>query len=526
MKKIIILLCVFWGWNTYASAEDTLIVEREIGEPLAGEEILYEGIDRVIVSIPAPSISTKTNIEQLDEVLDVSEDGVIKREGVVSRYQPYIGSLNISPVWSNHRGEGVTVAIIDDGIDVNHPEFRGRIVSPYDATRDVYRMVDKGVHGTHVAGIIGSTFDDQGNVGVAPNVSLMPIDVFEGDDSSISDVLKGIHHAVLNGARVVNMSFGTYERNAALESAIRDARRQGLVFVGAAGNEDTDERFYPAAYSDVLAVGAVTVDDQITDFTNYGTFIDVVAPGEDIYSTLPNGRYGFMSGTSMATPIASGIAALLISKEPKLSPGMVYARLKATAVDLGEPGKDVLYGYGRVTGKATNFALSDFNLLRDITPPAKPSLGKLTNKSTAITGKSESGSTVQIFYRGKMYTHSANNGSYRMNVSKLKVGSQVTIVARDKAFNPSIPITRTVFGVFDKPSFQSVSSTSSIIRGSGKKYATVQAFVGNKPISRVVRIKGNGQFAISIPKQRKGKVVVVKMKSPLYLSESYSLVVR
>lgn len=530
MKNLLMGLMICLGWGMSVSAEE-MIVEREIGKPIPGEEILYEGLDRVIVAVTLPdqpSVVTafESRVEARDGVIDVSDNAVIERQGIVSQHQPYISQLGISPLWSTYQGEGVTVAIIDDGIDMTHPEFQGKLVAPYDATRDVDRIVDNGVHGTHVAGTIGALFDNRGVVGVAPAVKLMPIDIFVGEDADISDLIKAIHHAVTNGAKVINMSFGSYDRNSALEATLRDARAQGVVLIGAAGNDDTNEAMYPAAYKDVLAVGAVTMDDFITDFTNYGSFIDVVAPGENIYSTLPNGRYGFMSGTSMATPIVSGMAALLLSKEPRLSPGMVYARLKATAVDLGDPGKDILFGYGRISSKAMNFSAADYTTLRDINPPARPTLVKLTNKSKVITGKAEVGSTVHIHYQGKMYSRYASDGSYRMDTSGLRVGSTVTIVARDRTLNPSLPITRTVYGVLERPAFRAISSQSTSIRGTGKKYATLQVFVGSKAVSPVVRINSRGEFSLPIPKQRSGTKLTVKMKSPYYISQSYPITVR
>lgn len=529
MKKLLLAMLICLSWGTSASAEE-LIVEREIDKPIPGEEILYEGLDRVIVSIPMPSESSNASFEERVEsregVIDVSDNAVIERQGIISRHQPYIARLGISPLWSTYRGEGVTVAVIDDGIDLTHPEFQGKLVAPYDATRDVPTIVDKGVHGTHVAGTIGALFDNRGVVGVAPAVKLMPIDIFIGEDAEIAHLIKGIQHAVANGAKVINMSFGTYDRNNALEATLRDARAQGVVLIGAAGNDDTEEAMYPAAYKDVLSVGAVTMDDFITDFSNYGSTIDVVAPGEEIYSTLPNGRYGFMSGTSMATPIVSGMAALLVSKEPRLSPGMVYARLKATAVDLGDPGKDFLYGYGRISSEAMNFTANDYSMLRDINPPARPTLGTLTNQSSVITGKAEIGSTIDIHYRGKTYRRNASNGTYRMETSGLQVGSTVTVVARDRALNPSLPITRTVYGVLERPAFRAVSSQSTSIRGTGKKYATLQVFSGQKSISPIVRINSRGEFSLPIPKQRAGTKLTVKMKSPYYISQSYSITVR
>jgi flagellar hook assembly protein FlgD len=262
--------------------------------------------------------------------------------------QWYLPKINAPYAWNQTRGSGqITVAVVDSGVDIQHADLKGKIVRPYNAVTDgtSFSPAD---HGTHVAGIIAATMNRTGIAGIAPQVRLMPVNVFSGDGAYTSDVIKGIIYAVDHGADVINLSLGGYGYDPGLHYAVNYAYNHGVVVVAAAGNDDTDSDVYPAAYEEVIAVSAVDKDDNITFFSNYGNYIDLSAPGEAIYSTLPHNRFGFMDGTSMAAPVVSGVAALVLSKNPYLSVSQVRDILFRSAVDLGSKGWDEFYGYGRV----------------------------------------------------------------------------------------------------------------------------------------------------------------------------------
>jgi subtilisin family serine protease len=250
----------------------------------------------------------------------------------------------------------VTVAVIDGLADVNHPELKNKVLPPYNVA-DPANPGYPDYHGTHVAGIIASEMNNGiGGHGVAPNAKILPINVFDrygGFDYMLADA---ILYAVENGADVINMSLGAPFEMPLVEEAIKKAVEKGVVIVAAAGNDGAIQYNYPASYDGVITVGATNDKNKKAYFTTYGPSIDVVAPGEDVYSTLSisskDATFERLSGTSMASPIVAGVAALLKSKYPNLNTYEVEYILETTATDLGEKGFDFDYGYGLVNPEA------------------------------------------------------------------------------------------------------------------------------------------------------------------------------
>ncbi len=249
----------------------------------------------------------------------------------------------------------VTIAILDSGVDVNHPDLKGRLVSGTNTVNPLKSTRDDAGHGTHVAGIIGAAVNNGlGVAGVAgiAGVKIMPVKVFDqwgGSDISISD---GITWAADHGAKVMNMSFGSFYRSKVLNDAIDYAYGKGIVMVAAAGNWASEEISYPAAVAKVIAVSALNKNDKLADFSSFGPQIDVSAPGEEIYSTYwdsyKGSTYTELSGTSMASPMVAGLAALLLAKNPKLTNDDVRQIIEVSATDLGDPGWDPQYGHGKI----------------------------------------------------------------------------------------------------------------------------------------------------------------------------------
>ncbi|MDQ0244821.1 subtilisin family serine protease [Bacillus fengqiuensis] len=246
----------------------------------------------------------------------------------------------------------VTVAVIDGGVDSNHPEFKGRLLPPVSITNPANpAMAD--YHGTHVAGIIASEADNGiGGHGINPKAKIMSISVFDqygGFDYILADA---ILMAAEKGADVINMSLGAPFEMPLVEEAIKKAIDKGVVVVAAAGNDGAIQYNYPAAYDGVITVGATNNQNKKAYFTTYGPGIDVVAPGEDVYSTLydpiKGSTFTKMSGTSMASPVVAGVASLIKSKYPNLNSYQVEAILEKTAKDLGDKGFDLDYGHGLV----------------------------------------------------------------------------------------------------------------------------------------------------------------------------------
>lgn len=267
-----------------------------------------------------------------------------------------LSSVRASTAWRSTTGSnGPIVAVIDTGAALSHPDLAANLVQGYDFVNDDSSPDDDeadGGHGTHVAGIIGAVGNNgTGMVGMNWTARVMPIKVLDYDGSGwTSDVIQGIYYAVNHGARVINLSLGGPDYESDLASAVAAAQSNGCVVVAAAGNEGTQVS-YPAAYDGVLAVGAVDSSNRVPDWSYTGSYLDVVAPGVSVLSTLISG-YDSWSGTSMATPHVSGLAALIWAANPSLTRAQVISRITSTAQDLGSSGWDTTYGYGLIDAGA------------------------------------------------------------------------------------------------------------------------------------------------------------------------------
>jgi thermitase len=253
--------------------------------------------------------------------------------------------------WKLEKGrKDIIVAVIDTGVDAGHPDLKeniwdGTAKNPtksglfggvsghgWNFVKDNAAPGDDHGHGTHVAGIIGAVANPEAGVsGVAQHVSIMAVKYYSETASgtvNLANTIKAIDFAVKNGARIINYSGGGPEFSEEEYLAIRRAELAGVLIVAAAGNEhqDTDQvenYYYPSAYrlSNILSVAATDIHNRLIRSSNWGARrVDVAAPGENIYSTLPGGKYGYMTGTSQATAFVTGVAALLLSKNPKLTP--------------------------------------------------------------------------------------------------------------------------------------------------------------------------------------------------------------
>lgn len=262
--------------------------------------------------------------------------------------QWYAKKINMPAAWNSTFGSSdIKVAVIDAGIQTTHPDLKGKITRPYNAVTGGTSLPSS-IHGTHVAGIIAASKNKIGIMGIAPNVKIIPVNVFQGDAADIYTVADGINYAVKAGADIINLSLTTEDYTEVLNYSIQSAIKKGVIVVAAVGNDQTSRPQYPAAYKNVIAVSATTKSDTRASFSNYGSYINLSAPGVDIYSTAPGSSYIEESGTSMATPIVSGVSALILSKNPFLSPKEVTDILQKSSVDLGPKGRDKYYGYGRV----------------------------------------------------------------------------------------------------------------------------------------------------------------------------------
>jgi len=250
-------------------------------------------------------------------------------------------------------GSGIKVAVIDTGLDLDHEDLAANIQGGVDFTGSRKGAEDEHGHGSHVGGTIAGVDNDRGVIGVAPQAQLYAVRVLDRRGwGSWSDVADGIVWAGDHGIQIANMSLGG-GHSTTVQSACTYAEGKGVLLIAAAGNEGdgnlaTTETSYPAAYTTVVAVGATSSNDGLASFSNTGSYLEVSAPGVSVYSTYKNNGYTTMSGTSMASPHAAGVAALIWAEFGSTDNDAVRAELASRVDDRGPAGKDNGYGEGIV----------------------------------------------------------------------------------------------------------------------------------------------------------------------------------
>jgi hypothetical protein len=317
-------------------------------------------------------------------------EGEHRLHAALTPNDPYWGlqwgpdKIDAPAAWNVTTGSAsVVVAVLDSGVDVDHPDLVGQLwvnpgevagngldddgngkvddvngwrfnhigSTPYESND----IDDEYGHGTHVSGIVGAAGNNGlGVAGVAWESPIMTVRVLDAAGNGwYSDVAAGVVYAVDNGAQVINLSLGGPDDDALLRDAIGYAHAHGVLVAAAAGNGSSGDYdvLYPAAYDTPVAVAASTPSDYRASFSRYGPQVDLTAPGQTIYSTGMGGSYYYSSGTSMATPHVSGLAALIWSWQPTMTITQVTQLMIDTAVDLGSPGWDQYTGWGRIDAR-------------------------------------------------------------------------------------------------------------------------------------------------------------------------------
>lgn len=227
-----------------------------------------------------------------------------------------ITAFDLPKAWSKSRGEGVKVAVLDTGVDLDHPDLIKNLLPGVNFVEPSKTPQDDNQHGTHVAGIIAAENNDIGMVGVAPEAKIVPVKVLDKrGNGNLVNVAKGIRWAA-DEAKVdlICMSLGSPNPVQEVRKAIQHAQSKGVVCFVAAGNAGrTKKLFYPAEYPETVAIGSIDENLCRSGFSNTGDGLDFMAPGGRIFSTVPDNWYAVLSGTSMAAPFATGVAALVLS---------------------------------------------------------------------------------------------------------------------------------------------------------------------------------------------------------------------
>ena len=250
-----------------------------------------------------------------------------------------INKFDIPSLWRKTKGEGVKVAVIDTGCDLNHHDLKDNMLEGKNFVEIGQPPMDRNGHGSHVAGTIAASDNNLGMVGVAPKAKIIPIKAL-GDKGggNLNDVCKGIDWACRNGADIITMSLGSPAGHAQLAASLKNAAAKNVLVFCAAGNSgENTPIMYPAKYPESIAIGAIDVNMNRTSFTCAGEELEFLSPGKDIFSCVPGG-YAKMSGTSMSNPFASGYAALVLSYyKKKFSKKECVELFKQSVKDLTNP---------------------------------------------------------------------------------------------------------------------------------------------------------------------------------------------
>lgn len=358
-------------------------------------------------------------------------------------YFPNAWHLSITgttTAWDRSVGSGVTIAILDSGVDASHPDLAGKIVPGYNFFEGNSNTADVYGHGTKAAGTAAAiTNNGAGVSAVAADSKIMPIRVAGTDGwATWSALANGTAWAADQGARVISMSFQNPSSSAAVLSAANYARSKGAVVIGAAGNTSG---YDATAASDAMTIVAATDgSDARAGWSTYGPSVDIAAPGVGVYTTTNGGGYGAWSGTSAATPVTAGVAALIIAANPALKPADVDKILQSTALDLGTAGKDDYYGHGRVDAAAA-VAAARSAVTADTQSPsvaiASPTGGTVKGITTVNVSASDNVgvSKVSLFIGGTLLA-SDTDAPYSFSWDTTKLGDGVTTVVA-KAYDAS-----------------------------------------------------------------------------------------
>ena len=387
--------------NPYVAGELNVVYKQAAGTQ-ALAEVRNEFGAQVVTNLPEidsqtlsfPEVKSLSHEESRERTLEETKGELESDPTVEAVGYNYIGEMQATPndpllggqwglsridafqAWDTTVGNNALISIIDSGIALNHPDVVGKAVAGFDYLRNDPSPDDETGHGTHVAGI-AAAFTNNG-VGVAGTSPNSPIIVQKVCTSGATGCPFNITNTAIREAadyvnptygrvKVINLSLGGFGYDPQQEAAVDYARSKGVVVVAAAGNEATDQPFYPAAFENSIAVSGVDMNNGDSDFSNYGTWVDVAAPGgegpppsagggcgtdaDDILSTYTNASgYAGLCGTSMASPFVAGVAGLLASQGRTASE--VRDRLETTATDLGVTGKDQLFGFGMVNAQA------------------------------------------------------------------------------------------------------------------------------------------------------------------------------
>lgn len=359
-------------------------IDRNLVKSNGGEvSATFSFINAVAANVPSKAVDS---LKRNPKVSYVEREGTVTE---LAQSLPWgVDRIDADVVQSSYTGVGIKVGVIDSGIDHDHPDLDANYKGGYDFVNDDTNPMDDRGHGTHVSGTIAAEDNDIGVVGVAPEASLYGIKVLDSSGSgTVGWVAAGIQWAITNEMDIITMSLGSDSDSTTMRNAVDAAYDAGILVVAAAGNDGNrpgkgDNVDYPGRYDSAIAVAASDSNDKRAPWSSTGPAVELTGPGVSIYSTDWNNDYSTKSGTSMATPHVTGVAALVMEANPTFTNVQVRQRLQSTAEDLGKSGRDALYGFGLVDAEAAVSSGGSTPLSVTIT---NPSDGVTVSGSVSIT---------------------------------------------------------------------------------------------------------------------------------------------
>ena len=364
-----------------------------------------------VIEVPSTEVNETINRLELNkEVKHVEKDQPIylmdeqmPNDSLLSYQKSWVDQIHLPNAWKvvPNTDSSLKVAVIDSGVDLSHPDLKMNLLDGINLVDEEKSVQDIDGHGTKVAGLIGAETNNRlGVISPSRGVSIMPIKVTENGTGNLSTVVQGIRYAIDHDANVINLSLGNYNNSFALRTVIEEAISKNILIVGAAGNDNDSAVVFPAAYPDVLAVASVkTGTEEKASFSNYGSLVDIAAPGTDIYSTSLNGSYGFDKGTSMSAPIVTSSAVLLKEYAPYLTNKQTFKLLKETATPLSSSnslGNGLLNVEAAVNGVTAYNRIYGDTAIDTAVEISKNNWSTLEEQTLSIAGESKKGKFVVL----------------------------------------------------------------------------------------------------------------------------------
>ncbi len=392
------------GFVVHESAADHIIVQTRAGADAGDVDRIFRGHGAARLLHHAGSGLTVLRVDpaRRDAVIAglkasgmfsfVEPDYLAKAEMVPNdpgyAQQWHLGTIQAPSAWNITTGSSTPIAMVDSGVDPTHPDLASKLVPGWNFVSGNSTILDTMGHGTTTAGAAAAIGDNAvGVTGVAWNNPIMPLIVLDPTGyASYSNIASAIMYAADHGARIVNVSIGGTSASSTLQNAVNYAWSKGTVVFASAGNGGTNAPYYPAGCQNAVAVGATDSTDTLAYFSNYGSFVGVTAPGVGIYTTAAGGGYTTMSGTSYSSPIAAGVAALVLAQAPSLTASGLVSLLENNSDDLGAPGYDPYYGYGRINAYRAVSAAAALNVPPPVTTISTPGNGSSVSGNVSVQG--------------------------------------------------------------------------------------------------------------------------------------------